>query len=101
MFRKILYAVAAFLLVVLPILGSIALSKFSPYFKPNGWGIYITGCIIYIIVSAIAGWLLARKTLAGQMLCGGFMLYLIGAALVAVAGLATAPDFGPDRLKYP
>lgn len=99
--KRILYAIAVLVLLVLPYYGSKPMTLFSPYFNNNEWGTFIALWFAYLLVSVVAGWLLAIKTLPRPLLWGGFAWYMIGAALAAVMGLAAPPDFGPAMLEYP
>jgi hypothetical protein len=101
MLRKILYGIAGLVLVLLPIAGIIMLAKFSPYFNENTWGTFISVWFVYLAVAILATWLIARKTLHRPLFYGGFILTLIGAALVAVGGLGAPPDFGSVMLLHP
>jgi hypothetical protein len=101
MLRKIIYGISALVLVILPIAGIIMLAKYSPYFNENPWGTFISVWFVYLAVSVLATWLIARKTLDRPLFYGGFLLTLIGAALVAVGGLGAPPDFGPVMLLHP
>lgn len=101
MLRKIIYGIAALVMVFLPIAGIIILAKYSPYYNDNAWGPFISVWFVYLALSVLATWLIARKTLDRPLFYGGFSLSLIGAALVAVGGLGAAPDFGTNMLLYP
>ena len=101
--RKILITLTTLILVILPFLISIAISRNSPYVETNSFQTYVIICTAISI--AIVSMVLLRlkyypKPYEGSLIAG-VLLFLILCPLFGIFGLATAPDVSVTMLENP
>ena len=101
--KTILITLIVLVLVILPFLGAIAISRFSPYIEMNSLQTYV---IIWTVISItlISIVLLLLKRLHQSLekkLLGGLLLFLLVCPLIGIYGLASAPDLSLKMLEHP
>ncbi len=101
--KKILMTLTVLVLVILPFLLSIALSKYSPYIETNSFQRYV---IIWTVISiAIVSFVLVLIKKIHQsfekLLVGGIFLFLLLCPIFGIYGLASAPDLSLKMLEHP
>ena len=101
--KKLLVSLTVLVLVILPFLISIAISRNSPYVETNSFQTYVIICTAISI--AIVSMVLLRlkyypKPYEGNII-SGVLLFLILCPLIGIFGLATAPDVSVKMLKHP
>jgi len=101
--RKILITLTTLILVILPFLISIAISRYSPYVETNSFQTYVIICtaISIAIISMVLLGLKYYPTPNGGSLIGGALLFLILCPLFGIFGLAAAPDLSIKMLEHP
>ena len=101
--RKLLITLTTLILVILPFLISIAISRNSPYVETNSFQTYVIICtaISIAIVSMVLLGLKYYPTPHEGSLIGGALLFLILCPLIGIFGLATAPDLSVKMLEHP
>jgi len=101
MLQKIVKILLVILAVLLPFLASSLMSRYSPYFNGNGFGVYIAICLAYTFLSALVLFFMVDKALPRQLLYGGVFLFFLGACIASIFGLGAAPDLGIVMLQHP
>lgn len=101
MLQKIVKILLGILAVLLPFLASSFMSRYSPYFNGNGFGVYIAICLAYTLLSALVLFFMMDKALPRQLLYGGVSLFFLGACIASIFGLGAAPDLGIVMLQHP
>lgn len=101
MLQKIVKILLGILAVLLPFLASSLMSKFSPYFNGNGFGVYIAICLAYTLLSALVLFFMMDKALPRQLLYGGVFLFFLGACIASIFGLGAPPDLSIVMLQHP
>ena len=101
--KIILITLTVLVLIILPFLMAIAISKYSPYVETNSFQNYviITTVVSFAIIAIV---LLLIKYLHQSFkknLIGGILLFLLLYPLVGVYGLASAPDLSLTMLEHP
>ena len=103
MIKKILSILTTFILVILPFLVGIPLSKHSPYVEGNSFKTYV---IIWVVVSiAFATITIAvfkyRTKLGNRFIIDGLLLFLLLCPIAGIIGLAAPPDLSLKMLEHP
>ena len=103
MIKKILLILTALILIILPFLVGIPLTKYSPYVEVNSFKTYV---IIWTVISiAFASIVIAVLKFwtqsFGSLLVGGLLLFLLVCPIVGIIGLAAAPDLSLKMLEHP
>jgi hypothetical protein len=101
MLQKIVKILLGILAVLLPFLASSFMSRYSPYFNGNGFGVYIAICLAYTLLSALVLFFMMDKALPRQLLYGGVFLFFLGACIASIFGLGAAPDLSIVMLQHP
>jgi len=102
MLKKIIRVVILIILVPIPFLSSMLwMSKYSPYFGSNSFSVYIPISILNAVVSFLLLLLVINRQLPKPILRIGILLFLMGAVMASIGGLAAPPDFTPALLKHP
>lgn len=101
MLQKIVKILLGILAVLLPFLASSLMSRYSPYFNGNGFGIYMTICLAYALLSALVLFIMKDNALPRQLLYGGVFLFFLGACIASIFGLGATPDLSIVMLQHP
>ena len=101
MLQKIVKILLGILAVLLPFLASSLMSRYSPYFNSNGFGVYIAICLAYTLLSALVLFFMKDNALPQQLLYGGVFLFFLGACIASIFGLGAAPDLSTVMLQHP
>jgi MFS family permease len=101
MLQKIVKILLGILAVLLPLLASSLMSRYSPYFNGNGFGVYIAICLAYTFLSALVLFFMKDNALPRQLLYGGVSLFFLGACIASIFGLGAPPDLGTEMLQHP
>ena len=101
MLQKIVKILLGILAVLLPFLASSLMSRYSPYFNGNGFGVYIAICLAYTLLSALVLFFMKDNALPRQLLYGGVFLFFLGACIASIFGLGAAPDLSTEMLQHP
>ena len=101
--KKILITLTTFVLVILPFLIAIALSKYSPYVETNSFQAYVIISTVSSIASASIVLLLLKYFHQSfeKISVGGILLFLLLCPLIGIYGLAAAPDLSIKMLEHP
>jgi hypothetical protein len=101
--KKILIILTALILVILPFLVGIPISKYSPYVEANSFKTYVIvwAIITIAITSIIVVFVKYYSLLSGGLLVGGASLFLLICPIVGIIGLAAAPDLSLKMLEHP
>jgi hypothetical protein len=100
---KILIILTTLILVILPFLLAIAISKYSPYVETNSFQGYVIICaVISIAIVSIVLMLFKYFHQSFEKISvGGALLFLLVCPLVGIYGLAAAPDLSTKMLEHP
>ena len=103
MTKKILSILKTLILVILPFLVGIPISKYSPYVETNSFKTYI---IIWMAISiAFTSIVLVLSKYYvqsfGSLFIGGLLLFLLVSPIAGIIGLAAAPDLSLKLLEHP
>ena len=103
MIKKILLILTALILVILPFLVGIPISKYSPYVEVNSFKTYVIIWTVISIafVSIVIAVLKYCTQSFGSLLVGGLLLFLLLCPIVGIIGLAAAPDLSLKMLEHP
>ena len=101
MLQKIVKILLGILAVLLPFLASPLMSRYSPYFNGNGFGVYIAICLAYTLLSALVLFFIKDNALPRQLLYGGISLFFLGACIASIFGLGAPPDLSIVMLQHP
>jgi len=101
MLQKIVKILLGILAVLLPFLASSLMSRYSPYFNSNGFGVYIAICLAYTLLSALVLFFMKDNALPQQLLYGGVFLFFLGACIASIFGLGAPPDLSTVMLQHP
>ena len=101
--KKILPTLTVLVLVILPFLIAITISKYSPYVEGNSFNTYVIICTVISIAIVASVLLLFRSSHQSIDIIsvGGKLLFLILCPLFAIYGLASAPDLSLKMLEHP
>ncbi len=101
--RKILTTLTVLVLIILPFLLSIVISKYSPYVEGNGFQTYVIiwAVISIAIVSIIILLFKYLNQSFGKILVGGALLFLLVCPIFGIYGLASAADVSLKMLEHP
>lgn len=103
MIKKILITLTVIILVILPFLVGIPMSKYSPYVETNSFETYvIIWALISIVFASLAG--LSLKYYAQSfrnLFVGGLLLFLLVCPIAGIIGFAAAPDLSLKILEHP
>ena len=100
--KKILITLTVLILIILPFLISLAISRNSPYVETNSFQTYVIICTV-ISIAIISMVLLVLKYYPKPYegsLIGGVLLFIILCPLIGIFGLATAPDLSVKMLEH-
>lgn len=103
MIKKILLILSALILVILPFLIGIPLTKYSPYVEANSFNTYvIIWTVISLAFASIAIVILKYyiQYFDNLAVCGLILLLLL-CPIVGIVGLAAAPDLSLNMLEHP
>ncbi len=101
--KAILTTLATLVLVILPFLLTLAISKYSPYVESNSFQRYVIICAI-ISIAIISIVLLFFKYFYdsfGKIEIGGALLFLLVCPLAGIYGLASGPDLSLKMIEHP
>lgn len=101
--KKILLTLTTLILVILPFLVGIPLSKYSPYVEPNSIQTYIIiwTLITVAFVAIITAFFKYYSQSFGNLFVGGLLLFLLVSPIIGIIGLAAAPDLSLKMLEHP
>ena len=101
--KKILITLTVLVLVILPFLMAIAISKYSPYVETNSFQRYVIISTVSSIAAASIVLLLLKyfHRSFDKISVGGILLFLLVCPLVGIYGLAAAPDLSVKMLEHP
>ncbi|GGD72665.1 hypothetical protein GCM10011514_40970 [Emticicia aquatilis] len=101
--RKISITLATFILIILPFLVGIPISKYSPYVETNSFKTYVIIWIIISIALVLIVLVLSKyySKSFGALLIGGLWLFLLISPIAGIIGLASAPDLSLKMLQHP
>lgn len=103
MTKKLVLILTTFILVILPFLVGILISKYSPYVETNSFQTYlIIWAAISIAIASIA--LVVSRYYSqsfGSFLVGGLLLFLLISPIAGIIGLAAPPDLSLKMLEHP
>ena len=101
--NKILITLTVLVLIILPFLLAVAISKYSPYVETNSFQRYVIICTVIsiAIVSIILVLLKYFHQSFEKIPIGGILLFLLVCPLFGIYGLATAPDLSLKMLEHP
>lgn len=101
--NKILITLTVLVLIILPFLLAVAISKYSPYVETNSFQRYVIICTVIsiAIVSIILVLLKYFHQSFEKTPIGGILLFLLVCPLFGIYGLATAPDLSLKMLEHP
>jgi hypothetical protein len=101
--KIILVSLAVLVLIILPFLLSVAVSKYSPYDEANSFQPYVIICAVISIAIVSIVFLLFKRFYQPleNTLVGGILLFLLLCPLFAIYGLAAAPDLSLKMLEHP
>lgn len=101
--KKILPTLTVLVLVILPFLIAIMISKYSPYVEGNSFNTYVIICTVISIAIVASVLLLFRSSHQSIDIIsvGGKLLFLLLCPLFAIYGLASAPDLSLKMLEHP
>ncbi len=101
--NKILITLTVLILIILPFLLAVAISKYSPYIETNSFQRYVIICTVIsiAIVSIILVLLKYFHQSFEKIPIGGILLFLLVCPLFGIYGLATAPDLSLKMLEHP
>lgn len=103
MIKKIALILTPLILVILPFLVGISISKYSPYVEGNSFKTYV---IIWAAISIAFASIVAvvSKYYAqsfGSLFIGGLLLFLLISPIAGIVGLAVPPDLSVKMLEHP
>lgn len=103
MTKKILITLTVLILIILPFLLAIPVSRYSPYIETNSIRTYvIISTAISVAAAAVVLLLLKRFYQPSQKIpVGGALLFLLLCPLTGIFGLASAPDLSLKMLEHP
>ena len=103
MVKKIFIILTVLLLVILPFLIAIAISKYSPYVETNSFQRYVTIWTIISIAIVLIVLLLIKYSHQSfdKILICGTLLFLLVCPLAGIYGLASGPDVSLKMLEHP
>ena len=103
MLKKVFTILTVVLLIILPFLVGIPISKYSPYVEANSFKTYvIIWTVISIVFVSIAVIILKFYSQSfDKLLLGGLMFFLLVSPIVGIIGLAAAPDLSVKMLEHP
>ena len=101
MLQKIVKILLGILAVLLPFLASSLMSRHSPYFEGNGFGVYMAICLAYTLLSALVLFFMKDNALPRQVFYGGISLFFMGACIASIFGLGAPPDLSIVMLQHP
>lgn len=101
--RTVLITFTTVILVILPFLLAIAISKYSPYVEINNFQRYvlITAVISIVILSIVLLIFINIYQSFEEIPVGGILLFLLVCPLFGIYGLASAPDLSLTMLEHP
>ena len=101
--KKILPTLTVLVLVILPFLIAITISKYSPYVEGNSFNTYVIICTVISIAIVASVLLLFRSSHQSIDIIsvGGKLFFLLLCPLFAIYGLASAPDLSLKMLEHP
>lgn len=101
--KKILITLTVLVLIILPFLMAVAISKYSPYVEANSFQRYVIICtVISIAIVSVVLLLFKRfQLLLEKTSVGGIFLFLLLCPLVGIYGLASAPALSLRMLEHP
>ena len=101
--KKILITLTVLVLIILPFLMAVAISKYSPYVEANSFQRYVIICTV-ISIAIVSVVLLLFKRFQQSLektSVGGILLFLLLCPLVGIYGLASAPALSLRMLEHP
>ena len=101
--NKILITLTVLVLIILPFLLAVAISKYSPYVETNSFQRYVIICTV-ISIAIVSVVLLLFKRFQQSLektSVGGILLFLLLCPLFGIYGLASAPDLSLKMLEHP
>ncbi|MCP9765042.1 hypothetical protein [Lacihabitans soyangensis] len=101
--RKISITLATCILIILPFLVGIPISKYSPYVEANSFKSYVFIWIIISIAFVSIVFVLSKhySKSFGALVIGGLWLFLLISPIAGIIGLASAPDLSLKMLQHP
>ena len=101
--KKIFITLTVLVLIILPFLMAVAISKYSPYVEANSFQRYVIICtVISIAIVSVVLLLFKRfQLLLEKTSVGGILLFLLLCPLFGIYGLASAPDLSLKMLEHP
>jgi hypothetical protein len=77
------------------------MSKYTPYKPDASFTVFVLLNMGYVVASLLILWALGDRGLPAPLRAGGIFLFLIGAVMASIVGLATAPDFSEVVFQHP
>lgn len=101
--KKIFITLTVLVLIILPFLMAVAISKYSPYVEANSFQRYVIICtVISIAIVSVVLLLFKRfQQSLDKTSIGGILLFLLLCPLFGIYGLASAPDLSLKMLEHP
>ena len=101
--KKIFITLTVLVLIILPFLMAVAISKYSPYVEANSFQRYVIICtVISIAIVSVVLLLFKRfQQSLNKTSIGGILLFLLSCPLFGIYGLASAPDLSLKMLEHP
>jgi hypothetical protein len=103
MTKKILLILTTLLLVILPFLVGIAISKYSPYVDANSFKTYLIIWTAILMAFIFIVFVVSKYCTQsfGSLLVGGLLLFLLACPIIGIIGLAAPPDLSIKMLEHP
>lgn len=103
MAKKLLITLTTLILVILPFLIGILISKYSPYVDSNSFRTYVAIWTTISLAFVFMAWVVWKYygQSFGSLLVGGLLLFLLAGPIMGIIGLAAAPDLSLKMLEHP